>query len=430
MKTQQFILVFLIVCMVISCGKSKVDNPIEDPIENPGDKPDPVAHGTPIGDAVQKTIGTEGGTIQMPDNEISVNIPAGALAVETTISIQEVSSTLGNNGLGKSYRLLPENVQFKQDVEITFAYNDTMLIGKFEDLLFMAYQDAQGYWRVPKNNVLDKTNRTLKVKTRHFSDWSGYGSAYISADKNELSSGEETTLRGSYYFITKDAEDLSVDDLLSTNYDAGKEHVEEWKVVSGLGELTPKEDGTATFKAPANITDFSTSKIQLKFKNILNPRTGTEGLVLAYADIQLVPDEYIAWDFGGKRRQSATPVATYYVSSLGERYLTITANDDGAKVPINIRFNVYDENTYKFASWGGSGTVSVGTLDGGPFGVHSGCPNGQMIGYVDLQSVDWEQRNIQGTIFGTLIESSGVICNNDKPRQPISGRFRMKFSVR
>ena len=422
MNTQKLALIFLIACMVLSCGKSKVDNPIEDPTENPGDRPDPVAHGTPIGDAVQKSIGTGGGTIAMPDNGISVSIPAGALAAETTFSIQEVSSTIGANGLGKSYRLLPENVQFKQDVEITFAYKDSMLAGKFEDLLFMAYQDAKGYWRVPKNTVQDKANKTLKVKTRHFSDWSGYCSAYLTAEKNELHEKEETILKGSYCFNVKDMDDLSLADLLmGPKYTA----IDEWKIISGNGAVVPASDGTATYLSPAYIPDFSSATIQVTFKNLRHPNTGEIGEISVDTKIKLLPEVYFEWTFDGQERISLTPVAKYVTSTNGNTHLRIDVTSR-SKQFLTIKAVISDENTYPFSPYAYDipGTVSVWTLDAGSFEEYSpGCKLA-MTGYVDFESVDLD-KYIKGTVFGTLIrgDSYGAGCN---VRKPISGSFRVK----
>jgi hypothetical protein len=51
------------------------------------------AVGTPDGTATSKTIGAEGGTIALPDNAVSISIPAGALPAATNISIQPITNT-------------------------------------------------------------------------------------------------------------------------------------------------------------------------------------------------------------------------------------------------------------------------------------------------------------------------------------------------
>lgn len=404
--------------VIISCKKR------ENPVEDPGNKPDPVAHGTLIaGTAVQKTIGAAGGTISVPNSTISVVIPAGAVDSETSFSIQEVTNTLGVNGLGKSYRLLPENVQFKQDVEIAFKYTDAMLDGKFEDLLFMAYQDAKGYWRVPRNTVLDKANKTLKVKTRHFSDWSGYCSATLIAKKNRLAANEETILEGSYYFLSNDPENPN-DDLLAPDEKADNEHIEEWKVVAGSGTLTPKANGTAIFKAPATITEPSVSKIQLKFKNIKNPRTGTEGLVLAYTNITLVPDQYLIWEFGGEKFLTGKNLITVGYLDSQKTGLAISRS-----FGIHINFNGIRTGEFEFGPVTNPGfsEVSAQAPIAGEPGYHSYKWVDDLLlynaGKVRITSI--KDDYIEGTFDGTLNQHY-----SDNPTytkvEDISGSFRVK----
>jgi hypothetical protein len=48
--------------------------------------------GTPNGAAVTKTIGAAGGELASSDGRLTVQVPAGALSAETSLSIQPVTS--------------------------------------------------------------------------------------------------------------------------------------------------------------------------------------------------------------------------------------------------------------------------------------------------------------------------------------------------
>jgi len=415
------ILIFCVTCAVFSCKKNRDDIPVV-----PDNKPTPVEHGTLIdGTKVQQTIGVTGGIIEVPNSAISVTVPAGALTDETNFSIQEVTSTIGPNGLGKSYRLLPENISFKKDIEIAFKYSDKMLGGKFEDLLFMAYQDEEGYWRSPKNVVLDKVNKTLKVKTRHFSDWSGYCSANLTIDKKELSSDEEAILKGTYYFTVNDAKNPDHDDLLVPVLEADNNHVGEWSVVSGLGKVTQKEDGTAIFKAPAKITDFSTSKVQLIFKNIRDPRTGVEGLVLAYTDVKLVPTEYIAWALENGENFITAPAAKFAMDRDGKKHLVIFDPNLQTELPFTINVVVNDGMVFPF-----NYIPEVGTADvfmkymDQSFGVGSiRCGLNSTPGTVMFEYVNFDGYT-KGSVSGSLMYLPLAGCSDMRMRVEV--RFRIK----
>lgn len=141
-----------VLCAMVACRKapSKPENP-DDP-KYVGFVP--TEQGTPMGTAVHQTIYPAGGTVELPGHEIRIDIPAGALEVATEISIQEVSNTLAKLGIGKSYKLLPENVIFKKAVNIVFDYPEEILNGTEAKYLSLAYQDSKGYWhRMAKTDI-------------------------------------------------------------------------------------------------------------------------------------------------------------------------------------------------------------------------------------------------------------------------------------
>jgi hypothetical protein len=75
--------------------------------------PDPVptAVGTPDGAPTTETIGAAGGSIASSDGALTMNIPAGALASDTDITIQPVTNTAWG-GIGTGYQFTPDGLTF------------------------------------------------------------------------------------------------------------------------------------------------------------------------------------------------------------------------------------------------------------------------------------------------------------------------------
>jgi hypothetical protein len=129
----------------------------------------PSAIGTPSGEAVRVSVGPEGGTVRSADGKLRLTIPAGALSAATEISVQPITRTTPN-GVGGAYRLEPEGVTFKQDVQLTFAYDDAQ--ESAASAFVIASQDKRGVWQAHLNTSQDREANTLTVSTNHFSDWS------------------------------------------------------------------------------------------------------------------------------------------------------------------------------------------------------------------------------------------------------------------
>src|SRR6478735_4176771 len=121
-KHLQISLLLLLVAAVWSCKKGG-DN---EPNDNPPVKPQSIKHGDVLGAPFKKHIGPAGGTLAAFGDSIQLEIPAGALEQDTEFSIQEVTNTLGKTGLGRSFRLTPENVAFKKDILIKMKYDSSM----------------------------------------------------------------------------------------------------------------------------------------------------------------------------------------------------------------------------------------------------------------------------------------------------------------
>lgn len=105
-----FITTIALIVVFCSCRKNDIGQ--DDPPKLP-DQPLKLAHGNIIGEIVTATIGPVGGTL-------TIEVPAGAIDAVAIFSIQEVENVLKSNS--SAYRLLPEGLNFKKPVKITYYY--------------------------------------------------------------------------------------------------------------------------------------------------------------------------------------------------------------------------------------------------------------------------------------------------------------------
>src|SRR5688572_15869629 len=68
-----------------------------------------------------EVIGAGGGELTGSDGIVTINVPAGAVDANTTVSIQ-LTDEVAPNGIGKIYTLTPEGTQFTEPVSLSFQY--------------------------------------------------------------------------------------------------------------------------------------------------------------------------------------------------------------------------------------------------------------------------------------------------------------------
>lgn len=177
--------------MLAACGGSG-----SDPGTGSDDPPPPqqpatavaTAVGTALGEAITSAIGPAGGMLESADGTLRVEIPAGALAMEQTISIQPITHHAHGN-LGSSFRLGPEDVTFAAPVRLTFRLSPDQIRGTAPQLLRVASQNSQGFWELHEAVTLDAEAGTLAVTTEHFSDWSLVTGAQLSPSSATVQPG-------------------------------------------------------------------------------------------------------------------------------------------------------------------------------------------------------------------------------------------------
>ena len=399
-------IVTCLLCIAITSCKKK--HPIEEPMK---ERPVATERGIAIGEVVTKNIGAAGGVIQIPNGEIKVTVPAGAVDAETSFSIQSVTNTLSRSGLNKSFRLLPEGIVFKKDIEITMTYNESTLEGTTADYLKLAYQDNKGFWHPAKDIVLDKTNQTLTVKTKHFSDWSIYAEFSVQASKSRLFAGEEAKLE------VRVLDPKAVDNetyLLSNGELVPNANVEGWKKLYGDGTLSGGAAAVQTLKAPETITQPTETLVQVDVKN----NNGVK-LYVGAVSVLMVPKNYIAWDMGDGIMYSTTP--TFIKDS--QNWITLGGQKGQTSNSITVYLNHFRTGNDEFGN--GVGIRAFGR--GASWERVSFCPDGFifMPGIISVYSITGY---ISGDFEGTLTKTNYLgepICNGEPTN--IKGSFSIKI---
>jgi hypothetical protein len=173
--------------------------------------------GKPAGNAINKKIGKEGGTISSEDGQVEVIFPEGALKKKTDISIQSVSNTMPG-GHGKAYHLQPSGIEFLQPADIIFHYTSDELSGNNPSLFGIAMQDEKGQWHGLRDFALDTINKTIKGSIRHFSYWVNYLTASITPASKRLKVNKELLLQiNSFTTSNDDNDELSPLTLVTSN---------------------------------------------------------------------------------------------------------------------------------------------------------------------------------------------------------------------
>ncbi|MBO9152354.1 hypothetical protein ACFOTA_09065 [Chitinophaga sp. GCM10012297] len=177
-------------------------------------QPAPLSHkpvsrpaGTPVGAKQTFAVTPAGGVFQSTDGQLKIMIPAGAVTANKVFEIQQVSNTC-HGSIGNSFSITPHTT-FAKPVAIQFSYAQIPHLVSIPDALGIAWQDAQGYWRLAKNAAVNKTDKHVTVLTDHFSNWTLLQWLQISPASAELEPGASAEMEVRFYLP------LSSDDLLT-----------------------------------------------------------------------------------------------------------------------------------------------------------------------------------------------------------------------
>ncbi len=138
--------------------------------------PDATPVGEPSGSAVTMSIGPTGGTLASVDGRLELVLPAGALARDTTVSLQAISNE-APGGLGEAWRLDAEGAAFAKPVTLVFHPGSGDLDGTALEAVDLGYQGIGGAWFHLADPTRDTATGTVTATTTHFTDFapmSGY----------------------------------------------------------------------------------------------------------------------------------------------------------------------------------------------------------------------------------------------------------------
>jgi len=163
-------LVLVAFSLVQNCKKTNTAN-LNNNV-NGQDSSNPVATpvGIPTGDMTSKVIGSGGGSIASADGSVELDIPAGALSSDMTITLQPITNNCPG-GINSAYRFGPSGLHFSQPATLKFHYPDSVLEGTIPELMGIARQDSSGYWKVANKMTNDTANHTITISIRHFTDY-------------------------------------------------------------------------------------------------------------------------------------------------------------------------------------------------------------------------------------------------------------------
>lgn len=376
----------------------------------------PNRHGEVIGTPTVQKIGVDGGTVTTPDANIKLVIPAGALKGDVNISVQEVESTLGSITVGKTYRLLPENIQFEKDVDLTINYTSDDLNGTRKELLYLAYQNAKGDWYTASKTTYDPNNNRVSVKTRHFSDWTAYAYAKMTVSgKDELLVKETTKFSVEYVEPPAESE---IDALLGP---VVKGIVRQWSPINdpAWGKLVTDGDN-ATYSAPDVHKNFGHDIVAYIDLNKFRTGPGRPLPPSAYFVshfVVLLPDEYVRrgkLDFFDTIDKSFKNGELYLIARAGtapnyNRSLYIFNSKQAVG---NYMFGKFEDTYVRYFSYGFNYN-SIYT-----------CKSEEKYSLGSIMITKNENGYIEGKIGGN-VQYTGAPCDPSQ-NETVSGSFRVR----
>jgi hypothetical protein len=284
--------------------------------------------GNPIAQPVSKEIGAAGGSLESADGKLTLQIPAGAVTSTHLFSIQPIENTLPGSQ-GKSFRLLPEGIEFNKPVTISYALEESELKESAAEAMYLAYQKKDGYYYLASNTTVDLTNRKLSVQSNHFSDWGIAELFKITADTNQVATGGKAQLKLQWYLGSL-LESLTGDQPIGNleDYDGYVSKVS-WSLATGSGNI--RADGIhCTYTAPGQIPAVNPALVSVSVPLTLYDDKRKGQLILT-EPITTTGDEYVIFNLDGQTFVNLPPDQNGEKSTRMEVdnfYLSASMNND------------------------------------------------------------------------------------------------------
>ncbi len=293
--------------------------------------------GTPTGPATSASIGAGGGKLTSADGSVTLDIPAGALEANTTLSIQPITNNAPQGIAGAAYRFSPDGQTFKTPVKVTFKYSDALLAGSSAELLWVVTQAKDGSWQALQKSSVNTSTKTVTGEMTHFSDW-GLGKFIdlsLDPQSSSVKPGKSVNLSVAGFSASTDpSSDLvplaplgkpaANDDLVPLAHVPFETGNSTYKLVkwslSGEGTLSPSGWG-ATYTAPSKVPANNKATVTVEMQRYENGAPAASfGKVLLVTTITIIEEGVVVVNFNGteyKYRQTgdASTVAVVVVEN-------------------------------------------------------------------------------------------------------------------
>ncbi len=169
----------------------------------------------------------------------------------------------------------------------------------------MAYQKADGIWRMMTRTALDKANRTLTVQSDHFSTWAPYAMFWLTSLKDQVQVGKttEVAIRTTDNFLAVNLEQTEVEIAQEKTINDLK-NIKNWKV-TGAGTLAPDNKyPSATYTAPGTVPQANPVTVSVEVHNFIPagaiPGRGATGKLILLKRIRIVEDTWYHGTIAGR----------------------------------------------------------------------------------------------------------------------------------
>lgn len=359
---------FLLIFLVLSCKKD-----IDPAIEDPG-HPVKREKGTSTGAVVTKTIGPQGGSLEL-DEQVLLEVPPGAVEGPVLFGIEPISNTHDEPSGRSAYRLSPEGVTFKKAVKITFKQEafDT----SNPQSRMIAFQRRDGVW-CGVSTALDSDTKQVSTTTTHFSDWLWLDQVTLRKDKETVGSGGEVKLKVLEQFLAALDANNDIENIpLAALDDIGRSKdtvIKGWKIISGSGKLTPKINsnmvlGDAIYSAPHTIARTEEVEIQVEVESkngyVSDPTAPNGrrkfGKLLLLTKIRLEKETYFSLNIGGK----GVDLSSGLSGAITGGHITVGSVDEKGNHQVTLSCFGVEKGTYPGGSGAGQSFVGVSVLENG-----------------------------------------------------------------
>lgn len=361
----------------IACGDDSTAPVDDDGGGNNNPEPQATAPGTPNGAATNAIIGAAGGTLSSSDGSFSIDIPAGALASDTDITIQPITNTAWG-GIGGGYRLTPDGLTFAVPVDLVFAVAPQDLAGSHPDFLDVAFQTSEGFWQIVETFAYDDAAGTFTVSTTHFTDYSLIQGLQIRPPTANVGTGGTVDLAVKYCF-----EEVIGGVIIAYNCDTPNPATySNWSVNgivggnSAVGRVVSTGPSTARYTAPASVPQNNPVAVSVQGSGRRSRQTMVSNITIGGQWYGTATADHgngermvatVVWESGGTFQNietfTATGLVKYYPDTdFGELCDFVSLTPDTVSITEFDGHLIIDHSTTP-ATWYGGGSSILDAME-------------------------------------------------------------------